>query len=169
MIGNAIKYHGEKKPEIEVSFQDDALQWTFFVKDNGIGIAPKHQEKIFQMFQRLHTREEYEGTGINVTIAKRIVERHGGHIWVDSEEGKGSTFYFTIPKVMKMFERMINILVAEDNKGDVMMIKEMLGETGLPFHIDVVNNGNEALIFLDRPSIGEMQSQTFSSLISICQ
>ena len=101
LIGNAIKYHGEKQPEIEVSFQDDAIQWIFSVKDNGIGIAPKHQEKIFQMFQRLHTREEYEGTGIGLTIAKRIVERHGGHIWVDSEEGNGSTFYFTIPKMMK--------------------------------------------------------------------
>lgn len=98
LVGNALKYHGNEGPMVLVRSSEGPNSWTFSVKDNGIGIAPEHYERIFQMFQRLHTKDEYEGTGIGLAIAKRIVERHGGCIWVESELGKGSTFSFTIQK-----------------------------------------------------------------------
>jgi PAS domain S-box-containing protein len=98
LIGNAIKFRGSQPPIIEVAAVERDGEWLFSVKDNGIGIDPEDFERIFLVFQRLHTREEYPGTGIGLALCKRIVERHGGHLWVESAKGKGSTFYFTIPK-----------------------------------------------------------------------
>jgi light-regulated signal transduction histidine kinase (bacteriophytochrome) len=83
---------------IEILSKDDAREWTIGVKDNGIGINPEQAGRVFEMFQRLHTHEEYEGTGIGLAVAKRIVERHGGKIWVESTPGEGTTFYFTLIK-----------------------------------------------------------------------
>ena len=97
LIGNAIKYHGYKQPEIHISATKEKKQFVISVKDNGIGIKPNHLKRIFTIFQRLHGPEEYEGTGIGLAISQKIVHQHHGAIWVESEYGKGTTFYFTIP------------------------------------------------------------------------
>jgi signal transduction histidine kinase len=97
LFANAVKFRGPRSPEIEVSAVQERGHWRFCVADNGIGIARADQERIFEMFQRLHGEDEYPGTGIGLAICRGIVERHGGSIWVESEPGQGSRFFFTIP------------------------------------------------------------------------
>jgi len=97
LIANGIKFHGKEKPDIHIGVSLTGKEWRFTVRDNGIGIAAEHTARLFQIFQRLHSREEYPGTGIGLSICKRIIERHGGRIGVESEVGKGSTFWFTLP------------------------------------------------------------------------
>jgi PAS domain S-box-containing protein len=97
LVGNAVKFHGKDPPEVRVEATHNDSQWEFAVRDNGIGIDPNHFDRVFIVFQRLHGRDEYPGTGIGLAICKKIVERHGGRIWVESEPGKGSAFHFTLP------------------------------------------------------------------------
>ncbi len=97
LISNSIKYRSDETPKIYISAKEEQNNHRFSVQDNGIGMSVDHLERIFTIFQRLHSKEEYEGTGIGLAIAQKIVHQLGGHIWVESEIGKGSTFYFTIP------------------------------------------------------------------------
>ena len=98
LIGNAIKFHGTEPPIIDIFVQEQPTDYQFSVQDNGIGIDPQYFDRLFKIFQRLHSREDYPGSGIGLAICKKIVERHGGHIWIESERGKGSTIHFTLSK-----------------------------------------------------------------------
>ncbi len=104
-IGNAIKFkHPEREPQIKILYKDLGDYWRFGIKDNGIGINEEYKEKVFQLFQRLNRRDQYKGTGVGLAICKRIIERHGGEVWLESKEGEGTTFYFTIRKSIISFD-----------------------------------------------------------------
>ena len=99
LVANALKFHGDKPPRVHISVEPDGTMFRFAVRDEGIGIDPKFNERIFVIFQRLHSRNEYPGTGIGLSICRKIVERHGGSMWVESAPGEGATFLFTLPSV----------------------------------------------------------------------
>jgi chemotaxis family two-component system sensor kinase Cph1 len=98
LLSNALKFHTERRPEVHVGAVMSDGMWLLSVRDNGIGIDMQYGERIFQIFQRLHTREEYGGSGVGLAVCKRIVERHQGRIWLESKPGEGATFFFTLPR-----------------------------------------------------------------------
>jgi len=129
LINNGIKFSTKKNKEnlkIEVGYKDDGDYHRFFVKDNGIGIEPKYHEQIFGIFKRLHDSSEYEGTGAGLSIVKRVVDDHNGKIWIESELGKGATFFFTIPKDIMKKRKKIGEILVEDGLIDEEKLKEEL-------------------------------------------
>ena len=99
LIDNAIKFRGNRAPHIRIDAEASGDEWIIRVQDNGIGIDAKIPDRVFMLFQRLHDREVYDGIGVGLTLCRKIVERHGGRIWYESQPGKGSTFFFTLPAV----------------------------------------------------------------------
>ena len=101
LVSNALKYRSAQNPRVRISATLDSNHWRFAVADNGIGIPKEFQSQIFGIFKRLHDRTQYPGTGIGLAICQKIVERYDGHIWVESEPGRGSTFFFTLEGATK--------------------------------------------------------------------
>jgi chemotaxis family two-component system sensor kinase Cph1 len=101
LIENGIKFHDQNQPQVHISAKEQDEDWLFSFRDNGIGIDPEYKDRIFLIFKRLHAKGEFAGTGVGLALCKKIVERHGGKIWVESEVGKGATFCFTIPTERK--------------------------------------------------------------------
>jgi light-regulated signal transduction histidine kinase (bacteriophytochrome) len=101
LIDNSIKFRGDRTPYVRIKAEADGDQWIIRVADNGIGINTKFSERVFLLFQRLHDRENYDGIGMGLTISRKIVERHGGRIWYESQPGEGTTFFFTLPAVQQ--------------------------------------------------------------------
>lgn len=98
LISNAVKYSGnQEKPRIDIGYNRQQDRYVFYVKDNGVGFDNRYRDKLFRVFQRLHSAEEFEGTGVGLALVEKIISRHGGSVWAEGEVGKGASFYFSLP------------------------------------------------------------------------
>lgn len=154
LISNSIKYRRTTAPQVAISVKRVTGYWLFSFRDNSIGIEQKYAEKIFDMFSRLHSKEDYPGTGMGLAICKRIVTSHGGSIWVESTEGQGCIFMFTLPAVekkrKKLMKDVINILLVEDTPSDVRLTQEALKDSSFNYELTVVNDGVYAIEYLNK-------------------
>lgn len=112
LISNALKFSGNESPQIQINAKNWGNEWVFSIKDNGIGIDPKFNERIFVIFQRLHEWEQYPGTGLGLALCKKIVEGHRGRIWIDSEKGKGVFFTFPFLSIQLLLENLNRLIKA---------------------------------------------------------
>jgi len=170
IINNAIKACKDKQPQISVKAKEDKGRWIFSISDNGIGIKPEFHERIFVIFRKVHTHEDFSGVGIGLSICKRIVDLHGGDIWVKSELGKGSTFYFTLSgidtaqkqvvtkdeEITKDAQKVTNktptklkhLLVVDDDLGGIAIFENMIKEYDVDFTVSYVTNGTSAIDYV---------------------
>jgi light-regulated signal transduction histidine kinase (bacteriophytochrome) len=115
LIGNAVKYRSARKPEVHISVREQGDDWRFSVRDNGIGFDMRYADEVFGMFKRLPNSAAYEGSGVGLALCKAVIQRYHGRIWAESEPGKGSTFFFTLPKAGEHHDTLRKPAVAEQS------------------------------------------------------
>lgn len=151
LVGNAVKFRREDEPpRVTVAAERSGDAWRVTVADNGIGVDERHSERVFEMFQRLHTRDRFPGTGVGLAICRRIVELHGGRIWLEPNAPHGTRFHFTLPDRDAPGARVVHVLVVEDNPGDVLLMKQGLAAWDQAVEVHHASNGEAALELLRR-------------------
>ena len=158
LLSNALKFKGEQPPRIDVTADRDGAFWSFSVTDNGIGIEPQYADRVFLIFQRLHDRAAYPGTGIGLAMCRKIIEYFGGRIWLDTGVADGARFCFTVPALTddegtdgyRDDLKPVDVLLVEDDEGDVLMTREAFEFYKIRNPLHVVSDGEQALQFLRR-------------------
>lgn len=151
LVANALKFSREGvRPKVSIRAVRTGRAWRITVSDEGIGIEPRHGDRVFEMFQRLHSRDRFPGTGVGLTICRRIVDRHGGRIWFEPNEPTGTRFHFTIPDRQRAARETVYVLLVEDNPGDVLLMRQGLATWNEATEVHVATDGEDALAFLRR-------------------